>query len=60
MAAAASFFASTLSGVGGYLKGAIAGGLAGAAAGALATTKKGALPAMPYRAELLQLINEQQ
>jgi len=32
----------------------------GAAAGALATTKKGALPAMPYRSELLQLINEQQ
>jgi ribokinase len=32
----------------------------GAAAGAIATTRKGALPAMPYREELLKLISEQQ
>lgn len=32
----------------------------GAAAGAIATTRKGALPAMPYREELLKLIGEQQ
>ncbi len=31
----------------------------GAAAGALATTRKGAMPAMPYREELLQLLEEQ-
>jgi ribokinase len=31
----------------------------GAAAGAIATTRKGALPAMPYRDELLALIREQ-
>lgn len=31
----------------------------GAAAGAIATTKKGALPAMPHRTELLQLMEDQ-
>ncbi len=31
----------------------------GAAAGAIATTRKGALPAMPYRTELLQLMEDQ-
>lgn len=31
----------------------------GAAAGAIATTRKGALPAMPYRKELLKLMEEQ-
>jgi len=31
----------------------------GAAAGAIATTRKGALPAMPYREELLNLLKEQ-
>ena len=31
----------------------------GAAAGAIATTRKGALPAMPYREELLKLLKEQ-
>ncbi|HAF61289.1 MAG TPA: ribokinase [Anaerolineaceae bacterium] len=31
----------------------------GAAAGAIATTRKGALPAMPYRAELEKLMREQ-
>ena len=31
----------------------------GAAAGAIATTRKGALPAMPHRQELLKLIEEQ-
>lgn len=32
----------------------------GAAAGALATTRKGAMPSMPYRAELLKLLEEQE
>jgi ribokinase len=32
----------------------------GAAAGAIATTRKGALPAMPHREELLKLMSEQQ
>lgn len=32
----------------------------GAAAGAIATTRKGALPAMPYRDELLKLLKEQE
>lgn len=31
----------------------------GAAAGAIATTRKGALPAMPYREELLKLLKDQ-
>jgi ribokinase len=31
----------------------------GAAAGALATTRKGAMPSMPYREELLKLLEEQ-
>lgn len=31
----------------------------GAAAGAIATTRKGALPAMPYREELLELLKDQ-
>lgn len=31
----------------------------GAAAGALATTRKGAMPSMPFRAELLKLLEEQ-
>jgi ribokinase len=31
----------------------------GAGAGALATTRKGAMPSMPYRAELLKLLEEQ-
>ena len=31
----------------------------GAAAGAIATTRKGALPAMPHRTELLQLMEDQ-
>ena len=31
----------------------------GAAAGAIATTRKGALPAMPYREEVLKLMKEQ-
>lgn len=32
----------------------------GAGAGALATTRKGAMPSMPYRAELLKLLEEQE
>lgn len=32
----------------------------GAAAGALATTRKGAMPSMPYRADLLKLLEEQE
>jgi ribokinase len=31
----------------------------GAAAGAIATTRKGALPSMPYRDELIKLMKEQ-
>jgi len=30
----------------------------GAAAGAIATTRKGALPAMPYRDELMELLEK--